>query len=114
MTYYDDDPHHPVVERPWEYEIVGLSYHRDLDSWTDSFIDLTIQKGGHRRHLRFLGPNDLQITAGFPRSSGLCILDVSKRQLDGLRVLVDNREGSGGCPTFFAREVVDLDASGPA
>lgn len=109
----DGDPHHPIVERPWEYEIVGLSYHRDLDSWADSFIDLTLQKGSDRRSLRFFGPQDLQIDEGFPSSSGLCILDVSNRQLDGIGVRVANFEASGGCPTFWARQVMDLDARDP-
>lgn len=108
---YDGDPDHPIVERPWEYEIVGLCYRRDLDSWADSYIDLTLQKGRRRRCLRFLGPQDFEVTAGFPNSSGLCILDVSKRQLDGLRVRVANFEGHGGCPTFWAREVAELEAS---
>jgi hypothetical protein len=44
------------------------------------------QKGNQRRCLRFFGPQDLEITKGFPDSSGLCILDVSKRRLDGLRI----------------------------
>jgi hypothetical protein len=108
---YDGDPDHPIVERPWEYEIVGLCYHRDPDSWADSHIDLTLQKGSQRRCLRFLGPQALEITEGFPGSSGLCILDVSQRQLDGLRVRVANFEASGGCPTFWAGDVVELDAS---
>ncbi|MHB1559979.1 MAG: hypothetical protein ACYC61_21215 [Isosphaeraceae bacterium] len=108
---YDGDPDHPIVERPWEYEIVGLCYHRDPDSSADDSIDLTLQKGPRRVCLRFLGPQELQITEGFPNSSGLCILDVSKRQFDGLRVRVANLEAHGGCPTFWAREVVELDTS---
>jgi hypothetical protein len=105
---YDGDPDHPIVERPWEYEMVGLCYHRDLNSAADSYIDLTLQKGGHRRCLRFFGPEGLEITAGFPSSSGLCILDVSRRRLEGLRVRVANYEAGSGPPTFWAREVVDL------
>jgi hypothetical protein len=111
---YDDDPHHPIIERPWEYEIIGLSYHRDLESWADSYLDLILQRGVCRRRLRFLGPQDLRIDEGFPSSSGLCVLDVSKRQLDGIGVRVANFEASGGCPTFWAREVIDLDVSDPA
>lgn len=57
---------------------------------------------------RFFGPQGLRITEGFPSSSDLCILDVSKRGLDGLRVRVANFEASDGCPTFWAREVVEL------
>jgi hypothetical protein len=106
----EGDPHHPLVERPWEYEIVGLAYHRDPDTWIDSYIDLVLQRGESRRHLRFLGPQDLRIDEGFPSSAGLCILDVSRRQLDGIGVRVANFEASGGCPTFWARGVVELEA----
>ena len=111
---HDNDPDHPIIERPWEYEIVGLSYHCDFDSWADSYIDLTLQKGSHRRRFRFFGPRNLQITEGFPNSSGLCILDVSQRQLEGIGIRVDDFEAFGGCPTFWARKVIDLDAGDSA
>jgi hypothetical protein len=107
----DADPDHPIIERPWEYEIVGLCYHNERDSAPEPYIDLVLQNGRDRRCLRFLGPRDLEITGGFPSSSGLCILDVSRRQLEGLRVWVANFENGGGCPTFWAREVVELDAT---
>jgi hypothetical protein len=71
------DPDHPILGRPWEYEIVGLCYHRDLESPAESYIDLTLQNGDRLRRLRFFGPRDLQIRGGFPSSSGLCIVDVS-------------------------------------
>jgi hypothetical protein len=105
---YEGDPDHPIIERPWEYEIVGLSYHRNLDSGADSYIDLTLQKGERRRCLRFFDPERLEVTDGFPSSSGSCILDVSGRQLEGLGVRVANDEASSGPPTFWAREVVEL------
>ena len=109
----DDDPDHPIIERPWEYEIVGLCYHRDPESQDDSYIDLTLRRGDDLRRLHFFGPQDLQITPGFPSSSGLCILDVSRRQLEGIGARVANFEASDGCPTFWAHRVVDLDASDP-
>ena len=107
---YDGDPDHPIVECPWEYQIVGFSYYRDPDSRAESYLDLTLQKGPRRRRLRFSGPQDLEVARGLSSSAGLCILDVSARQLDGLRVRVADFEASGGRPTFWAREVVDLDA----
>ena len=118
MALHDllDDPHHPIIERPWEFQIVGFSYHRDLESWADSYLDLILQRGGCRRRLRFFGPQALHIDEGFPgfpSSSGLNVLDVSKRQLEGISVRVANFEQTGGCPTFWARNVIDLDASDP-
>jgi hypothetical protein len=104
------DPDHPIIDRPWEYEIVGLCYNRSLDCSDGSFIDLTLQKGPAVRRLRFYGPQRLLIDEGFPSSSGLQILDVSRRQMEGLKVRVANFEPSGGCPTFWAQEVVDLDS----
>jgi hypothetical protein len=105
----EGDPYHPIGDRPWEYELVGLSYYRALGREAESYLDLTLQKGDTIRRLRFLGPQDLQITAGFPYSGGLCILDVSGRGLEGLKVRVYNFEPLGGCPTFWARAVIDLD-----
>jgi hypothetical protein len=102
------DPDHPVIDRPWEYQIVGLCYSRSLDCPDGSFIDLTLQKGAAVRRLRFYGPRHLLIDEGFPSSSGLQILDVSRRPMEGLKVRVANFEAHGGGPMFWAREVVDL------
>jgi hypothetical protein len=106
MTH-DRDPNHPVIERPFEYEIVEFSYIRPLDG-SEPYIDLGLVKGDTLRCLRFFDPRDIRITEGFPNSSGLAILDVSSRQMDRLGVRVINFEASDGCPEFWARDVVDL------
>lgn len=103
------DPHHPIVERPWEYEIVGLSYKRSLQSVHDSHLDLILQKGNVVRRLRFLSPQGLEIEDGFPHHiGGLYIADVSGSQLDGLSVRVDDFEQSRGAIRFWARKAIEL------
>jgi hypothetical protein len=105
----DDDPNHSVIERPYEYEIVEFSYIQPLDG-SEPFIDLGLTKGGKLRRLRFFGAQDVEITKGFPRSSGLVIRDVSARNLERLGVRVINLENETGCPEFWARVVVELTA----
>ena len=89
---------------------MGFTYERDLDGASEPHIDMTLQKGTEVRRLRFLGPRDLRITEGFPYSGGLAILDVSQGQLEGVSVHVVNFESEGGCPEFWARDVVELPA----
>lgn len=96
------------MKSPCTYEIVGFTYKRDLDGASEPYIDMTLQKGTETRRLRFLGPRDLRISEGFPCSGGLAILDVSQRQLEGIGVQVVNFESDGGCPEFWARDVVEL------
>ena len=102
----DPDPYHPVIDRPHEYEIVEFTYVSPLDG-SEPYIDLELLKGDRLRLLRFFSPQDLQITKGFPNSSGLTILDVRARQMDGLGVRMANCEAHGGCPEFWARDVVE-------
>ena len=106
MTH-DRDPNHSVIERPFEWEIVEFSYIRPLGG-SEPYIDLGLIKGDILRRLRFFDPRDIRITEGFPKSSGLAILDVSSRQMDRLGVRVINFEASNGCPEFWARDVVEL------
>jgi hypothetical protein len=109
---YDGDPDHPIIERPWEYQILLFCYHHDPDDWRNSYIDLSLGRGTTVRRLRFLGPQELQIERGcFPQpTGGMCILDVRHRQLEGIGVRVADFEASLGAVTFWAREVTDLDA----
>jgi hypothetical protein len=106
MTHFRD-PDHPVIERPFEYKIIEFSFVSPMDG-SESYVDLGLAKGGSLRRLRFWGPQDIRITQGFPSSSGLAVLDVSSRQMDGIRVRVANFEANTGCPEFWAREVVEL------
>jgi hypothetical protein len=107
------DPDHPIIESPWLYSITEFHYHVGIDG-TVPFIDLILERDSVSRRLRFRSPQNLQIEAGcFPApTGGMEILDVSKRQLDGLRVYVTDFETSSGSITFWARDVVDLDSMG--
>lgn len=105
------DPEHPIIERPWLYSIAEFRYHVGLDG-SEPYIDLTLERDSATRRLRFWSPQDLQIEEGcFPApTGGMKILDVSKRQLDGIGVHVSDFEGTRGAVTFWAREVTDLDS----
>lgn len=109
MMKREGDPDHPIIDAPWEYEIVGFIFERSLFDEFESYIDLKIQREGVVRNLRFLSPQNLTIDSGFPSSEGLSILDVSSRQMQGINIWVYNYENSGGCPQFWARDVIDLD-----
>lgn len=108
---YDGDPDHPIIDRPWEYEILSLCYHNDAKDWRASYLDLTLARGSIVRRLRFLAPQDFAIEKGcFPQSTrGMCILDVRHRQLGYINVRVADFEGTRGAVTFWARDVIDLD-----
>lgn len=101
---------HPIIDNPWEYDIIEFRYHVDPENWRESFIDIHLKKGDILRRLRFFSPQDLKIEQGFPHPTrGLCILDIRSRQLEGLGVEVADFEASHGSVTFIASEVVDLD-----
>lgn len=113
----DGDPHHAIFPQPWKWQLAEFTYRTNADDWRLSYIDLVLVLGNARLRLRFFAPQDLEICQGLPSSSGLCILDVSARQLDGLKVRVACFEQNYGTPTFWAASVVELhdneDANGP-
>lgn len=103
------DPDHPIVDRPWQHAIAALHYHVGLDGG-EPYLDLDLERDGVVRRLRFWSPQRLQIDDGFPRPThGMVILDVRRRQLEGLNVWVTDFEASSGKISFWAREVVDRD-----
>lgn len=105
----ENDPPHPIVERPWEYKIIGLNYQFPRDE-TPSFLDLTLCKGSIVRRLRFLHPRELTIERGFPiHTGGLLISDGSARQWEGVGVRVHDFELTHGAVEFWAAEVSELD-----
>ena len=105
------DPLHPIVDKPWSYEIVGFNYQRG-DSDQESFVDITLAQGEVRRHLRFLSPTHICIDGGFPAmSGGLVILDISGRSVAGVAVMVEDFESDKGSVRFYARKAIDLDES---
>src|SRR5512143_3401839 len=101
-----EDPHHPILDRPWTWTIVGLHFEIPVDG-SEPFLDLQLQRAGEHRHLRFWSPQDLELNRGFPSAEGLVILDVSKRGLDRLNIHVDDFEQFGGI-RFWARTVQDV------
>jgi hypothetical protein len=44
---------HPIISRPWEYQIVQFSYYKPYDE-SETYIDLGLRKGNGLRILRFL------------------------------------------------------------
>ncbi|MEM6673314.1 MAG: hypothetical protein AAF726_10760 [Planctomycetota bacterium] len=108
-----DDPIHPIIDRPHEYWIKELHYHMGLDG-SEPYVDLELQKDSLVRRLRFWSPQQFVIEDGhFPHpTSGMVIYDVRKRHLGDLNVWVSDCEASHGSITFWARDVIDLDAEG--
>jgi hypothetical protein len=105
---FDGDPDHSILPDPYMWELVEFTYRRDPADWRESYIDMVFTRDGLGRRLRFLAPQDLEMSRGLPNSFGLCILDVSGRQLEGLRVRVANFEQSYGAPRFWAAQVVEV------
>ena len=104
-----EDPYHPILEQSWEYEIFTFSFWQWPNAEAEPFIDLTLKKADIFRHFRFYSPQDLEIEKGFPsKTGGFCILDVSKRGLEGLGVRVDDFEGRRGAVRFWARTVIEI------
>ncbi|WP_431095324.1 hypothetical protein [Polaromonas aquatica] len=83
-------------------DLVDFHYHIDWQSWKGSYIELTAQGQGRKRHLRFSGVSNLRIDEGFNGSlSGMEIVDISDRQWDSARIEVRNFEQDPGV-TFLA------------
>lgn len=108
MASFDGDPEHSILADAWQWELVEFAYRRDPTSRWESYIDMVFARDGKQRRLRFIGPQELEISRGLPNSMGMCILDVSSRQLEGLRVRVANFEQFGGAPSFWATQVVEI------
>src|SRR5262245_16315904 len=102
------DPHHSILSEPWRWELVEFSYRCEPADWRESYIDIVFARDGEQRRLLFFGPRDIELSRGLPNSAGLCILDVSGRQLDGLKVRVASFEQLYGTPSFWAERVVEI------
>ncbi|MGO8690164.1 MAG: hypothetical protein ACLQLG_11055 [Thermoguttaceae bacterium] len=104
-----EDPAHPILDRPWEYDITAFSYVRP-DDGTEPYIDMTLRKDRVVRRLRFFSPREIEIQKGFPLPTrGMYFSDVRARGMEGLGVRVGDFEASPGKVRFWARELVDLD-----
>ena len=104
------DPDHPIIEKPWEYQIIDFHCHYDQEDWEKSYTDISLAKDTVIRRLRFWSPRDLKIEEGFPMpTGGMQIQDVRSRQMEGIGVRVGDFEASWGAVTFWAADVEDLD-----
>ena len=52
------DPDHPVLDRPWEYEIASFAYERDFDEPEQSTVVVGLRRGRDLVRLCFRGPRD--------------------------------------------------------
>ena len=100
---------HAIIDNPWEYRITSFLYECSSEDFQEHFIDMTLEKDGETRRLRFIGPQQLKIEEGFPLStSGMEILDISDRALEDINILVGDFELSFGAITFYAKDVQEL------
>ena len=108
MRGVDGDVDHPIMPDAYAWDLIELTYRCDPTDWQESYIDLVFIRGDVQRRLRFYAPRDLELSRGLPNSSGMCILDVTQRQIEGLRVRVDHFEQASGVPRFWAARVVEI------
>jgi hypothetical protein len=109
MRRDEGDPIHSILDRSWEYEVVGLRLEREPLDEAEPYLDLTVKSGSDRRVLRFWSPQDLEVERGGPcMTSGLMILDIRARGLEKIGVRVDDLEGGSGSMRFVARAVEEI------
>jgi hypothetical protein len=111
---FDGAPDHPILPDPWRWDLLEFTYCCDRADWRESYIDMVFARDGEERRLRFFAPQDLEMSRGLPKSSGMCILDISGRQLEGLRVRVANFDQPYGAPSFWAARVIEVTEQKPA
>ena len=97
---------HPILERAFEYEIIGFNFQKDLKNEIESYIDIALQKGEVIRRLRFLSPINIKVEKNFAMTWGFCILDGSDKFLYHKVEVCDFENDS---ISFRARKVIDLD-----
>lgn len=108
----NESPLHPIIDKPYQYQIVRFDYRIDPDDHRNSIIDLVLRRDQVTRRLRFRGPQNLRIEAGFPQAtSGMLLLDISHRKWDDLTVEVADFEATSGAITFYAADLIDLDTT---
>jgi hypothetical protein len=111
---FDGDPDHPILPDPWRWELREFTYRCQPADSREPYIDMVFARDGEERRLRFFAPQALEMSRGLPNSFGMCILDISRRQLEGLRVRVANYEQAYGAPSFWAASVVEVTDQKPA
>ena len=99
-------PDHPILERPWLWSISKLTIVVDSEEGVESYLDLTLTNGRLRRCLRFFHPCNINVGKNFPdNNSGMCILDITSKHLDGLTIEVANFENADPSIEFLAHSV---------
>jgi len=102
-----DDPHHPILESPWLWEIDHIEWAAGTGD-TPSCLDITFIRGGVSRTLRFIDAQNvsMNIDGRLPAQCGeMVILDIRDRQLEGLSVQVTEGGASGSPVELYARTV---------
>ena len=62
----NEDSDHPIVDCPWEYEIVLFCYHVAAVDWEDSYIDMTLRRGSVGPASTIFRANRSSNRSGFP------------------------------------------------
>lgn len=106
---YGDNPLHPIVDKPWQFDVVRFDLHHNPDNRRADYLDLWLKRGSEVRRLRFTQPSSIKIEEGFPApTGGMIILDVRHWGWEDVGVQVADFEASPGSVTFYAKEVVEL------
>ena len=106
-----DNRHHPIIDRPWEWEIVRFEWVAAGET-NSSRLDVTFARGGESRTLRFTEPQAVSLNFDDGHNPIECgemvILDVSDRQLDHLNVQVTEGGASGTPLDLYAKSVTEV------
>jgi hypothetical protein len=105
-----NDPDHPILDQPWRWEIESFSWHSEHGS-VQAALDVRFVRDGQRCTLRFIAPQDVVILVGGKHTiqcGEMSILDISRRQLDGLTVQVTEFGASGTPLRLYARSVQEI------
>ena len=105
------DRQHPIIDRPWEWEIARFEWIA-ADQTTPSHLDVTFTRGIESRTLRFTEPTNVVLSFDDGHNPIECaemvVLDVSDRQLDALNVQVTEGGASGTPLRLFAKSVAEV------
>ena len=108
----DGDRNHPLFPNAFRWELVEFTYRKHPTDWQETYIDLVFATTEGERRFRFFAPRNLEIRSGPSNVWGMRVLDVTGRQMEGIRVRVDNYEEYSGAPRFWAADVVEVTDDG--
>ena len=102
-----NNPDDAILENPWSWEISRFEWNASEDGCA-TYLDVTFQRDGTTRILRFIAPQDvyIHIPGGRPIECGdMLIRDICDRQLDSLGIQVTEGGASGTPLSLYARTV---------